>query len=108
MSASAFRDQDNGKSARISVGATFEIVLKENPTTGYKWTGPVFDARLLGLEADEFQREDHVGVGGGGTRRFIFSGRAKGETSIHLGYKRSWENDENTASTFKLKVEVVE
>ena len=108
MSALIFREQDNGQSARVSLGATIEVALKENPTTGYKWSRPLFEERLLALESDEFVREKQAGVGGGGIRRFVFSAREKGATSIHLKHQRPWQNEEQAVATFELRVEIAE
>ena len=83
----------------VHVGETFEVILKENPTTGYIWE--IFESELkkgglLGVvrprkhryEQDE-NRRGAVGVGG--VRIFTFEVVAPGKGDINFIHGRPWE-----------------
>ncbi len=80
----------------VTLGKTFQIPLKANPTTGYKWTAS-YDKKFLKLTGETYKRDasrpkTHVGVGG--TATFSFLPVKTGETSINFRYKRPWKREE--------------
>ena len=98
-----FEAKDNGTEARIPVQQHFQIRLEENPTTGYQWTAPEFDAKCLRLESNTYSRYDG-GVGSGGLRQLEFSVLAECRATIHLAYRRSWETTAAPRRTFDLTI----
>jgi inhibitor of cysteine peptidase len=99
-----FEAKDSGTEARVPVRGHFQIRLEENPTTGYQWTAPDFDAKCLHLESNTFIRNDSGGVGSGGIRQLDFSVTAECRTTIRLTYKRSWEANDAARRTFDLTI----
>jgi len=80
----------------VTLGKPFQIPLKANPTTGYKWTAS-YDKKFLKLTGETYKRDasmpkTHVGVGG--TATFSFLPVKTGETSINFRYKRPWKREE--------------
>lgn len=70
-----------------------EIVLKENPTTGYSWTMDDFDTTVLQLEKDEYSASPTEGtVGSGGTHLYRFTGQKEGNVTLTFRYYRNWES----------------
>src|SRR5271157_2744808 len=58
----------------VTLGKPFQIPLKANPTTGYKWTAS-YDKTFLKLTGETYKRDASVPktrVGGGGTATFSF------------------------------------
>ena len=106
--AATFTESDSGKTVSIVVGARFTVELQENPTTGYKWARPDFDAKLLSLESDAYVLAEGTGIGGGGSHSFLFLAKACGETTIRFEYKRPWERGVAPESRFELTVVVSE
>jgi len=99
-----FREQDSGRTVEEAVGGRFCVELVENGTTGYVWSRPEFDGKLLALESDESVPAAGGTVGAGGVRRFVFRIKAAGRATVRLAYRRPWETGVNPASRFELTV----
>ena len=100
-------EQDNGKTVEIKAESRIAIDLKENPTTGYKWTHPVFDEKVLTFVSSEFRSGQGSGIGGGGIRQFVFIAKSQGKTSVELVNKRSWEKAEAATAKFRMTITIV-
>jgi inhibitor of cysteine peptidase len=98
--------KDAGKTVTVAVGARFSVELEENPTTGYKWSSPEFDAKVLALTGDEYAPAEGAAIGGGGKRTFGFVARAAGRAAIRLAYRRPWERDVVPEASFDMTVVV--
>ncbi|PYL31279.1 MAG: peptidase inhibitor I42 [Verrucomicrobia bacterium] len=97
-----FSEKDNGASAQVQRGAKITIELKENPTTGYRWTISSIDEVLLEPEGDEFLPPDQATPGAGGLRRFLFRAKDAGSTVLTLINKRAWQRDDQAVGAFNL------
>jgi inhibitor of cysteine peptidase len=100
---------DSGRTVSVAVGATFQVQLAGNPTTGYQWVAAklVGDAvKPLGPPAYETRPHAEGMVGVGGTYTFRFHAVKPGEADITLHYLRSWEKGKTPAETFQVKVEI--
>jgi inhibitor of cysteine peptidase len=102
MPALSYGPKDAGKSVTLSAGARFFIELEENPTTGYKWSSPEFDEKVLALSSDEYTPAEGAAIGGGGMRKFEFVARTAGRTVIRLGYRQPWMPNAPPEATFEL------
>ncbi len=91
---------------KVTLGKKFQISLKANPTTGYKWTAS-YDKKFLKL-VDETYNRDLSGpkprVGVGGTTTFSFLPVKTGETSINFRYERPWEKEVAEKKTFIINI----
>lgn len=89
----------------VAVGASFEVHMDSNPTTGYSWRireplDPHLSAgpkRYLG--PGEAKPGEPVRVGAGGVEYFSFTGVTAGEATLVLEYVRPWEK--RPADTFR-------
>src|SRR5574343_737499 len=94
-----FHDKHYQLPVELEVGDRFEIKIRENPTTGYKWL--VLDQELEkhGLQnvivhsESRYKSDDNPrGASGvGGTRFLEFTALNKGKGDLHLIMARSWE-----------------
>jgi predicted secreted protein len=66
-----------------------ELHLKENPTTGYRWTLADTGTPVCVLKEDEFKPESPK-PGAGGIRTLTFTVRQTGESAISLRHQRKW------------------
>ena len=107
MTEYTFGERDNGASAQVQRGAKITIELKENPTTGYRWTISSMDEVLLEPEGDEFLPPDQATPGAGGLRRFLFRAKGAGSTALTLISKRVWQRDDQAVDTFKLIIRIL-
>ena len=102
-----FREENNRKLVQVPYGSMIKIELKENPTTGYKWTRPVFDETILALERDEFLPADRAGIGAGGIRQFVLYAKGVGQAVVRLVNRRPWESDDQAVAHFELSIEIL-
>jgi inhibitor of cysteine peptidase len=85
----------------MHVGDEFDVLLDENPGTGYRWI--VEDAFSPSIELVSNNYEDvGPGVGGGGQCRLRFRGSQPGAFEIRLRYYREWESASSATKTFTL------
>jgi inhibitor of cysteine peptidase len=95
---------DNGRSIPVPVGAVIHIDLPENPTTGYRWSLRASDKQSMALESENYTPAESSGVGGGGTRHFLFRAKAPGTATLVLKNMRQWEPEEKAVSTFCVRL----
>lgn len=108
MAEYVFNEKDNGGLVQVQSGAKITIELKENPTTGYRWTISSIDQAFLVAEGDEFVPPDQKTRGAGGLRRLFFRAKATGSTALTLINKRAWQSDDKAADSFKLAIRILE
>ena len=95
----AYDEVEYDKILQIKQGDTFEILLKENPTTGYIWQTFPWDlenaglAKVLKVRSSKYEPDPKAkgAVGHGGTRIFQFQVIGEGTGKINFYYGRSWE-----------------
>ncbi|WP_353142971.1 protease inhibitor I42 family protein [Acinetobacter pragensis] len=75
-------------------GQTLEVILDENPSTGYVWTVAenlkLFKTEEI-YEADQAKSEVPT-IGKGGQKIYRFTATQAGEELLHLKHVRAWEN----------------
>ncbi len=98
---------DPSQTVDVNVNQEFILALESNPTTGYGWQ-ETHDATMVSLVNQEYkQQEGSTGlVGAGGTEYFKYQALKKGETSVTLVYRRSWEqpNPDDKTKTFTVNI----
>jgi predicted secreted protein len=88
-------------------GARVVVALPESGgSTGYRWRRPLFDARVVSLESDQFHPREGGAVGAAGERRFVFVAKMPGETVVQSVKKRPWEPEEQAVEAFEMWIEV--
>jgi predicted secreted protein len=80
------------------------VVLEENPTTGFRWSVVQSGAPVCRLAKESFEAGDRATPGAGGQRRWVFQADAFGEGKILLEDRRHWED--RPSRSFSLTVEV--
>lgn len=75
-------------------GQIIEVILDENPSTGYVWLladhPKLFKAEEI-YQAGVSKSKTPV-VGAGGQKTFRFTAKQAGEEVLHLKHARAWEN----------------
>jgi inhibitor of cysteine peptidase len=99
-------NEDTGRTVEVQTGATLEIKLPGNPTTGYSWEIAKVDARILALQGEiEFQSSSQA-LGAPGEFTFRFQALAPGSTELLLIYQRPFEVDREPENHFEITVVV--
>lgn len=99
----------NGTTVTLDVDQVLAIKLESNPTTGYAWHVMELDESILQAEGGPEMIEPTQAtpmLGAGGWEVLRYQAKASGETTIKLGYSRSFEPDVPPIETFKLTVKV--
>lgn len=90
---------------QVFEGKTFEIVVDENPTTGYVWSVKHFSRGLESLGSKYVGDKSKKGmVGVGGKRVFLFKSVANGESEIVLENRRPWEEKTATTKVYNVRM----
>ena len=97
--------QDERATLSLTLGASFELRLTENPTTGYRWHMTKWDSAILEVAHDEFCPPKALTLGASGEHRWEFVARGLGNSPLQLAYYRGWESG-TSVKTFSLDVSV--
>ena len=84
------------------VGEAFEISLRGNPSTGYRWE-PQFDSTLLSLIDRRYQSAQRK-TGSAGLEILNFRALKAGKTEIAVILKRQWEKDIAKKEIFEILI----
>ncbi len=101
-------ESSNGQNLDLQPGQKFEIRLRENPTTGFRWNmlsngEPACKALDDVYEPPSSSVQAH---GQEGSHAWQFEAAQAGHSKIELVYRRSWEREGNAARRFTLDVRV--
>jgi len=81
---------DSGGRRSARVGEDLTVVLRENPTTGYRWHADI-DATALELTDDSYLGPTEP-RGAAGTRRLTFRVLRPGPIHLRVVKRRPWED----------------
>lgn len=100
---------DNGKTVQVANGGALVVALTSNPSTGYGWV--IVDPEPAILELDGEPKFVPAGsttqvVGAPGTEVFTFRAVEKGESTLKMEYRRSFEPNQAPADSFSIEVKV--
>ena len=101
-------EDDNGQSVTMSVGDVLQLMLPENPTTGYTWAIVTNDEGVLAPSGEPAYEVESDAIGAGGTKTFMFQALAPGTSVLQMVNARQWETAVVPAETFELTIQVVE
>ena len=99
----AFLDQ----TVRLSIGQVIELHLKENPTTGFRWSFAADGRPSCAVIGDSFEQYKSP-PGAGGDHAWGIKAVRAGACHLELLYRRPYEPDAPPARTFALDVQVTE
>jgi predicted secreted protein len=94
------------RTANASVGGTVTVTLCSNPSTGFAWETPVFDATKLQLTRHATNEATSGLLGAAGTETWTFKVLATGDPTVSFAYSRPWAGGEKGLWTVALTVHV--
>ncbi len=98
------RQADAGQYFTAKTGDIIEIILEENPSTGYLWEIADIDHNILVSLESSFSDSGDVILGSAGIHKFLFKVKAPGETIISLRLSRPWENEADAIEQFQVTI----
>jgi len=93
---------------KINKNQTFEITLKSNPTTGYKWKWiKEYPSKIIDSVSSTYLQDkaEPYMLGVGGNEIWKFKGKETGVETLVFEYCRSWEKN-STVEVKKLVIKV--
>lgn len=84
------------------VGEAFDIALKGNPSTGYRWQ-PQFDSTLISLVDQRYESENKK-TGSAGLEIFTFRALKACKTDIVMVLRRQWEKESIQREIFEVLI----
>ncbi|OWY23283.1 hypothetical protein C7N43_04480 [Sphingobacteriales bacterium UPWRP_1] len=105
-----FTDADNGKTAMLKTGQSFNLLLEANMTTGYTWVIADIDSAIVQKVAENYfpDANPQQAVGVGGKQWYAFKTMAPGSVKLKLDYKRPWAGQDPPAKSYELVVNVAD
>ena len=100
-----FDERSNGSEIQLNAGEKFEITLRENRTTGYRWHLVSVGEPACKLLDDSFELGGSS-PGSGGIHFWHFQAMQESIGKIDLVYKRSWERNTPPVQNFTLNVQI--
>jgi len=91
----------------VGVGETFQVSLKSNPTTGYRWevkSKPLYCDYTNPDAFGEFQEPADGLTGSAGKQIFSFVAKNAGEEHITLVYERPWSKEGSKILDITVKI----
>ncbi|WP_257231737.1 protease inhibitor I42 family protein [Acinetobacter sp. YH12023] len=90
-------------------GQTLEVLLNENPSTGYVWAlaeqPKLFKVEEVFQSAQQQTAADATPVlGAGGQKTYRFTATIAGEEFLHLKHARAWEKNAMAEWTCRVRV----
>ncbi|MCL6246934.1 protease inhibitor I42 family protein [Acinetobacter sp. ANC 4945] len=90
-------------------GQTLEVLLNENPSTGYVWSlaeqPKLFKVEEVFQSAQQQAAADAtLGLGAGGQKTYRFTATTAGEELLHLKHARAWEKTAMAEWTCRVRV----
>ena len=101
-------EADNGQTVTMAVGDVLQLMLPENPTTGYTWAVVTNDEAVLRPSDEPAYEVDSDAIGAGGTRTYLFRAVGAGASVLRLVNARQQETAVEPAATYELTVQVGE
>jgi predicted secreted protein len=95
---------DAGSTVNMNVGATLEISLQGNPTTGYTWELAPDGQELLVQDGEAQFKAESTLLGSGGLVTLRFKALRQGTADLKLIYHRTFEPNVPPLRTFAVKV----
>jgi predicted secreted protein len=97
-------ENDNGRTVDLQVGDKLDVVLKENPSTGFIWETESLDETIVKQIGEPEFKADTGAIGSGGSKTFHFEVVASGQTYLKLILHRPWETDVPPSMTFEVTI----
>jgi len=101
-----FDEGSDGRTVDLDEGQEFEVVLPENPTTGYRWRLESDGAPVCAAVGDTYEPPDPAVPGRGGAHRWRFRCDRGGVGAVALALGRTWEKSGPGVRTFRIEVRV--
>jgi predicted secreted protein len=91
------------RTVTASSGGSITVILCSNPSTGFSWEQPAFDAAKLRLERHATSEPSGL-IGAAGTETWTFRVLSPGDTQVSFAYSQPWAGGEKSVWTVVLTI----
>ncbi|MEB3334177.1 MAG: protease inhibitor I42 family protein, partial [Cyanobacteriota bacterium] len=95
---------NNGQTIPVAQGASVELRLPENPTTGYRWT-LVAPPSSVAVVEDTYTSAGSM-PGSGGERRWVLQAKTPGTAALQFKRWREWEGEASVVERYALTLKI--
>ena len=99
-------EADNGRAVHVRQGDVVVVRLRENPTTGYRWTVDEGESSLIKVHQPEYAGPGTSKAGGSGEVTWRIEATAPGTVEIRLKLSRSWKGDSSILQRFEVALTI--
>ncbi len=105
MTTLVLTEADAGSAHDVTRGDRVELRLKENPSTGYRWSVDIEPSEAASIVGSRFV-SGGPGVGGGGSVAFEIAANQAGAVELRAKLWRQWEGESSVTKrlSFALRV----
>jgi inhibitor of cysteine peptidase len=96
--------EDKGRSIALKVGQTIAVHLRENPTTGFRWTLEQGGDSILEPLDSTYVQAAISATGGGGLHVWTFEARQQGNARLVFKLGRAWQGTASDSDRFEVTI----
>jgi inhibitor of cysteine peptidase len=105
MANSVLTEADANTVHALQRGSSVELLLRENPSTGYRWSIDCEPAEAAAVISSDWSPAG-AGVGGTGTRKFVLLIREPGTLMIRAKLWRHWQGEGSVIERLEFTLQV--
>ncbi len=105
MTSLVLTEADAGSTHDVGRGETVELSLKENPSTGYRWTIDIEPSEAASVVESHFAPHG-TGVGAAGSVAFEIVANRPGAVKLQAKLWRQWEGEGSVAARYSFALRV--
>ena len=98
-------DADAGSTHDVRQGQTVELHLRENPSTGYRWSVIIEPGAAASIVGSRFVSAS-AGVGAGGSIAFEIAASQTGAVELRAKLWREWEGESSVTNRYSFTLRV--
>lgn len=97
---------DKGNTVTLKRDEVVDIVLTENPSTGFRWIVAQDGDESLELLSSHYIPPTDPGIGGAGQHFWEFKAKEAGEARLLFKHMREWEGDKSVVEQLEFNIRV--
>jgi inhibitor of cysteine peptidase len=99
-------ETERERTIELVVDEPIELLLNENPTTGYVWHAASSDEKVLQMQDVGYIATTEAEIGAGGVHRYVLTGARRGHAAVQLQLARPWESKDAAVRQLRLSITV--
>jgi len=103
------KEIDTGFPIHLKIGDAYEVILEENPTTGFSWNATITNGlRIIDDRFVSDENQDQMKGGAGGEHYWKLKAFSQGNQTFSATYHRPWEPLSDVNPSYNLRFLVID